>query len=381
LRRTAGPLHLAVLVGLAALAGCGGSSPGPAPANGSTPATTPATTATAAPVAKRATTPDPGGFPSGPSDPMRPQQWAIDALRLPQAWHHSAGKHVVIAIVDSGVDLTHPDLEARLTNGHDFVDGDNTPKDENGHGTHVAGIAAAATANGVGVAGGAPDAKIMPVRVLDKQGQGQPDVIEKGIRWAVDHGAGVVNLSLGESGLMSRLLKGGQLNQVIRYADQHGAVVVAAAGNQGVDKPAYRANTPVLVVSASDQDGKPARFSTFGEQDGVSAPGVGILSTLPTYPNQQDAADHNGYGQLDGTSMASPYVAAVAALVLAQGRTPDQVRTAIRSTARNPAHDAKLGLGIVDAQAAVDWNGGSGSSAAAKPMPSATRARRRGARY
>ncbi|MGW5866721.1 S8 family peptidase [Streptomyces sp. NPDC055239] len=287
------------------------------------------------------------------TDPMRDQQWALDALKLPDAWDKAKGDDTVIAVVDTGVDLDHPDLKGRLVDGHDFVDGDDEPKDMNGHGTHVSGIAAAHTDNGVGVAGGAPGAKIMPVRVLGAGGTGENADITKGIVWAADHGADVINLSLGESGLMARLLKGGTLNAAITHAHDKGAVVVAAAGNEGTALQPYKADTPVLVVGASDQDGKPADFSNFGAQQAVSAPGVGILSTLPTYRTRETLKDDSGYGELDGTSMAAPYVSAVAALLHQQDRTPDQIMTAIRSTAKNPDELAKLGLGIVDAKAAV----------------------------
>ncbi|MGW6059053.1 S8 family peptidase [Streptomyces sp. NPDC055189] len=286
-------------------------------------------------------------------DPMRDQQWALDALKLPGAWDKAKGDDTVIAVVDTGADLDHPDLEGRLVDGHDFVDGDQEPKDANGHGTHVAGIAAAHTDNGVGIAGGAPGAKIMPVRVLGPNGSGDNADITRGIVWAADHGADVINLSLGESGLMARLLKGGVLNEAITHAHDKGAVVVAAAGNDGTALQPYKVDTPVLVVGASDQGGKPADFSNFGAQQAVSAPGVGILSTLPTYKTKETLKNDSGYGELDGTSMAAPYVSAVAALLHQQDRTPDQIMKAIRGTARNPDDVAKLGLGIVDAEAAV----------------------------
>ncbi|MFI8876945.1 S8 family peptidase [Streptomyces sp. NPDC055243] len=286
-------------------------------------------------------------------DPMRDQQWALDALKLPDAWGETKGDDTVIAVVDTGADLDHPDLKGRLVDGHDFVDGDDEPKDMNGHGTHVSGIAAAHTDNGVGIAGGAPGAKIMPVRVLGAGGTGDNADITKGIVWAADHGADVINLSLGESGLMARLLKGGVLNQAIAHAHDKGAVVVAAAGNEGTALQPYKVDTPVLVVGASDQDGKPADFSNFDAQQAVSAPGVGILSTLPTYRTKETLKDDSGYGELDGTSMAAPYVSAVAALLHQQDRTPDQIMAAIRGTAKNPDGLAKLGLGIVDAKAAA----------------------------
>ncbi|WP_306327855.1 S8 family serine peptidase [Streptomyces venezuelae] len=286
-------------------------------------------------------------------DPLRGQQWGLDALKLPDAWKTSKGEDTVIAVVDTGVDPDHPDLKGRLVDGYDFVDGDDEPKDLNGHGTHVSGIAAAHTDNGGGVAGGAPGARIMPVRVLGADGSGTDADITKGIVWAADQGADVINLSLGESGLMARLLKGGILNQAITHANSKGAVVVAAAGNDSTALQPYKVDTPVLVVNASDQNGRPASFTNFGAQNAVSAPGVDILSTLPTYTTKETLKNTTGYGKLSGTSMASPYVAAVAAVLHHQGLDPAAIMTTIREAAANPQQLPKLGLGNVDAAAAV----------------------------
>lgn len=286
-------------------------------------------------------------------DPLVSQQWAIPAIKLPQAWQTARGDDVVIAIIDTGVDTGHPDLKDKIVKGYDFVSNDDDPMDQNGHGTHVAGIAAATTANGVGIAGAAANAKIMPVRVLGTVGAGDDATIVKGIMWAADHGAQVINMSLGETGLMSRLLKGGVLNPAIQYAHGKGAVVVAAAGNEGTAKQPYKPTTQVLVVGASDQRGRPADFSNFGAEQAVSAPGVRILSTLPTYKTPETLKNTSGYGVLDGTSMASPYVAGLAALLVSQGKSPDEAMAAIRSTAVNASRDPRLGLGIVDAKAAV----------------------------
>lgn len=293
------------------------------------------------------------GCSSAEVDPLRPQQWGVEALKLPAAWEQQKGDDVVIAIVDTGVDTEHPDLKDKIVDGYDFVTNDDDPKDQNGHGTHVAGIAAAVTDNGVGIAGAAPGAKIMPIRVLNTVGSGDQNAIAKGIIWAADHGAKVINLSLGESGLLSRLLKGGVLNPAMQHAFGKGAVIVAAAGNDGTAKQNYQPPTQVLVVGASDRQGQPASFSNFGAQGAVCAPGVKIISTLPTYATPETLKNTTGYGVLDGTSMASPYVAGVAALLVGQGKTPAQVMEAIRSTAVNPTKDVRLGLGNVDAKAAL----------------------------
>ncbi len=288
-----------------------------------------------------------------PDDPKLAKQWGVDALHLPDAWERSTGEGVVIAVVDTGIDPDHPDLRDRIVDGHDFVDDDDSPRDENGHGTHVAGIAAAAGGNATGITGAAPDALIMPVRVLDGEGAGDEADIADGIVWAAEHGAGVINLSLGEVGFASRILKGGPLNRAIRRAANLGSVVVAASGNEGSVKRTYRIAVPVVVVGAVDESGEAAEFSNFGDQRAVVAPGVGILSTAPTYPTTVWPEGSGGYELLDGTSMAAPFVSGVAALLLTQGRSPESVSSVLFETAQNSSDDPRLGSGLVDASAAV----------------------------
>lgn len=292
--------------------------------------------------------------PGSQPDPLRDQQWGLDAVRAEDAWRVSTGAEAVIAVVDTGVDATHPDLSARLVPGVDLVDpAQTTPIDPYGHGTHVAGIAAAATGNGVGVAGGAPGAWIMPVRVLGRDGTGDDQVIADGIDWAVEHGADVVNLSLGESGVAARLSKNGPLNAAIRRADDAGVVVVAAAGNDGSTRQSFRIGVPVVVVNASTPDGRAAQFSTTGDVRAVAAPGTGIVSTVPIGPTTLWPDGTEGYAALDGTSMAAPLVSAVAALLVAQGLGPADVAERLAATASHPTDDPGLGSGVVDAAAAV----------------------------
>lgn len=309
------------------------------------------------------------GQPAGAQapDPRRAEQYGLDLLGLPQAWATSTGEGTVIAIVDTGVDLAHPDLAGRLLPGRDVIDGDDLPQDGNGHGTHVAGIAAAATYNGVGVAGSAPGAQILPVRVLDDVGAGSDEVIAEGITWAVANGADVVNLSLGEEGFGARLSRGGALNGAIRAAAEQGVVVVAASGNEGRAGRAYRIQVPVTVVGAVGADGRPAEFSNFGDPRAVVAAGVGVLSTAPLAPSTLWAEGTDGYGSLDGTSMAAPYVSGVAALLLAQGRTAEEVTAALADTAVNATGDPRLGAGLVDAAAAVALPAPAPAPAAATP--------------
>ena len=275
------------------------------------------------------------------TDPLRARQHGLELSGLADAAQAGArADGVVVAVIDTGVDLDHPDLAGVLVPGRDFVDGDTRPDDENGHGTHIAGVIAAVSGNGVGIAGGAPGARIMPVRVLGADGTGDPAVIADAVRWAVDHGADVINLSLGDTGPADRLRKGGPLDLALREAADR-AVVVAAAGNDSQVERVYRAGVPAVVVEAVGPDGQLAAFSNVGDPRSVAAPGVDILSTVP-----------GGYGRMSGTSMAAPHVAAEAALLIGRGADPATAREVITSTA-HPTDDPRLGAGLIDAAAAL----------------------------
>ncbi|WP_235848440.1 S8 family peptidase [Litchfieldia alkalitelluris] len=222
-----------------------------------------------------------------------------------------------IAVLDSGVDYNHPDLATKTIRGYDFVDRDYTPMDLNGHGTHVAGTAAAATNNSTGVAGMAPNTRILAVRVLDANGSGSLANIANGIRYAADYGAEVINLSLGCDCASTTL------ESAVNYAWNKGSVLIAAAGNSGVSttfEPASYAN--VIAVGAIDRYNRRASFSNYGTWVDVTAPGVDIASTVP----------NRGYSYMSGTSMASPHVAGLAALLAGQGRSNSQIRQAIQQT-------------------------------------------------
>jgi subtilisin family serine protease len=289
-------------------------------------------------------------------DPLRPQQWGHVQLHLDEAYDTSTGDGVVIAILDSGVDLDHPDLVGKLVPGWDFIENDDQPQDQNGHGTHVAGIAAATTNNGVGIAGAAPDARIMPVRVMNALGVGDPEVISQAITWAADNGADIINLSLGGStDLLSRIFKSGPMNAAIVDANNKGVMVIAAAGNDDTFIQAYRDDVPVLVVNATNEAGLPAQFSNWGDPRAVAAPGTRILSTAPTEPTWIWKEGTDGYEELDGTSMAAPYVAGVAALLVdtQRGDDPNEIFEILLDTSENASGDPRLGAGIVDAESAV----------------------------
>jgi subtilisin family serine protease len=277
-------------------------------------------------------------------DPLRPQQWGLDELQIETAWVSGTGTDVDIAVVDSGVSGDHPDLAPRVGSGVAFLGSDGVARlgqgatDGNGHGTHVAGIAAAGTGDRTGTAGVAPSARIIPVRVLEANGTGSSSDVARGITWAVDHGAEVINVSLG-GGYSSAV------DLAVDYAEGQGVLVVAAAGNAG---PNGARNYPaalddVLAVASHDQGGGISSFSTRGDYVDLSAPGSGIVST---YPGAR-------WVSMTGTSMATPHVAGAAALLIAAQPelTPAQLRARLRSTATDagpPGFDVAHGCGRLD---------------------------------
>ena len=259
-----------------------------------------------------------------PNDSSAGLQWSIGKTFLPDAWNLTHGSpDVTIAVVDTGVDLNHQDLQGKLTSGYDFVDNDATPGDEHGHGTHCAGIAGAAWGNSKGIAGAGADCTIMPVRVLDADGSGLSDQVASGIEWAVDHGAKIISLSLGGPAPSN------VLNDAVNYAWDHGAVVVCAAGNDGTATRNYpAAYTHVISVGATNQNDSRASFSNFGDWVMVAAPGENIYSTLP----------NNQYGYMGGTSMATPHVAGILGLIwsrMGTNATNTQVRQRLELTCDN----------------------------------------------
>ncbi|MCM3781791.1 S8 family peptidase [Neobacillus mesonae] len=251
-----------------------------------------------------------------PNDPFYPgYQYGPQKVQAPAAWDitQSAGG-IRIAIVDTGVQLNHPELAGKLLPGYDYVDWDPNPSDGNGHGTHVAGIAAAATNNGLGIAGMAPLASIIPIRSLDNSGSGLLSSVANGIVYAANNGAHVVNLSLGSPANDSFL------EAAVQYAWDRGAVVIAAAGNENTSSPVYPAYLPgvVAVASVNASDVK-SGFSNYGSWVDVAAPGDQIVSTYLG----------SSFAYLSGTSMAAPHVAGLAALLASQGRSNINVRDCI----------------------------------------------------
>jgi thermitase len=285
---------------------------------------------------------------AAPNDPLYAQQWHLPHVGALDAWSQGGqgNKDLIVAVVDTGVDYNHPDLKANTIKGKDFTkespDGLD-PIDSFGHGTHVAGIIAAVANNGEGVAGAAPNVKILAVKVLSAKGGGSLFAIAGGIKHSVDMGAKIVNLSLGGPAVTKK-----------------GALLIAAAGNSNtaVGTPA-RIDDYYMAVAASDQANKRAKFSCYGKELSVSAPGVQIMATTPTY--KVPLNDHGypqNYAFLQGTSMATPLVAGVAALVWSRHPewTAKQVRQHLEKTAVDvgaPGKDNESGFGVVNAAAAL----------------------------
>lgn len=241
---------------------------------------------------------------SVPNDPLYAQQWNLAKINAPAAWDVSQGGYGPIAVIDTGIDAAHSDLSGEVEAGYNFVDNTSNTADDNGHGTHVAGIIAATTNNNNGIASIGYKGLLMPVKVLDSTGSGTYANLASGIIYAADNGAKIINMSLGGSSASSTL------QSAVNYAEQKGVIIVAAAGNNGNSAAVYPADYPgVIAVSATDTNDNLASFSSYGPDITVSAPGVNIVSTYNT----------GGYATMSGTSMASPEVAGLLGLALSHG--------------------------------------------------------------
>ncbi len=283
-----------------------------------------------------------------PDDTYFAYQWGMQTIQAPAAWDEGSGSpNVWIAVVDTGIDYDHPDRPVYLINGYNFVDGNTDPYDDNGHGTHVAGIAAADTNNGIGVAGLCYDCEVLAVKVADSNGNATnsnlADGIEYAAYWGQQYGAStVINLSLGSPAYSSIIA------QAVSDAQAMGDLVVAASGNSGPGLPGYPAALPdVVSVSATDSSDIPASFSQYGD---IAAPGVSIMSTVPTwylYPP---------YTIMNGTSMASPHVAGAAGLVwsLFPACSGNQIASELLNTVDIPTGwDGNYGWGRLNVNNAI----------------------------
>ena len=300
-------------------------------------------------------------------DPGRSQQWALELIRAPQAWTVGRGAGTTIAVVDTGVDLPHEDLASKLLPGRSFV---GTPvQDENGHGTHVAGVAAAATDNGRGISGVAPDAKILPLRVFGSDDRAPYSAIAAAVRFAADERATVINLSLGpELPLVANALDT-SLADAIDYAWDKGSIVAIAAGNRAIPISEY-GNLPAIVVAAVERDDTVASYSTAvgGAMWSIAAPGGGGRGgVLSTYWFEGKS---NSYANAAGTSMATPHVAGAAAILRGLGLSPQQTVERLLATAKDLGSSGKdndYGSGRLDLAAAVAGLGPAASTATTAP--------------
>jgi len=288
-----------------------------------------------------------------PNDPKYSEQWHMQRVGAERGWEYACGQGVTVAVVDTGIAcydeggfMKGTDLGGTTcVDGYNFVGKNTIAADDQGHGTHVAGTIAQTTNNGVGVAGLAFCAKLMPVKVLSSRGWGTMADVAEGIRWAADHGAQVINLSLGSSS------KSPVVQKATDYAYAKGVVVVAAAGNSGRSVGYPAAYPGVIAVSATDKNDAIAWFSSRGPEVAIAAPGVAVT---------QQTICENGknkcevFGAFNGTSMASPHVAGAAAILVGQGIThPDSVKAALQATA-SPKEDKNLfGAGILESGTAT----------------------------
>lgn len=312
-----------------------------------------------------------------PNDPFYSYQWhffnsTYGGINMPAAWDKSRGQGVIVAVVDTGVAFENftnkyaiaPDLvNTNFVPGWDFVNNDGHPNDDEGHGTHVTGTIAQTTNNNLGVAGIAFNTSIMPVKVLNQNGSGTATQVGDGIRFAADNGARVINLSLGSS------VADPYIESSCQYAYDLGVTIVAASGNDGASTIIYPAafDNYVIAVGATRYDEQKAFYSNSGTSLDITAPGgdLNVDQNADGFGDgvlQQTFAAHQpknfGYYFYQGTSMATPHVSGVAALILSRNPsfTPNQVRNFLQSTAEDHAPsgwDSNYGWGIVDADAAV----------------------------
>jgi type VII secretion-associated serine protease mycosin len=265
------------------------------------------------------------------------------------AWEFITGsQEIVIAVIDSGVKLDHPEFAGRLVGGYDFVNHDDQADDDMGHGTHVAGILAAALDNGQGVAGVCPNCRLMPIKVLNESNVGSWSQLAQGILFAVDNGAQILNLSLGAS------VPSVTLAEAIQYALDRDVIVVAAAGNYATDAPFYPAALDgVIAVGATNNLNERWARSNYGSYIDLVAPGALIYSTFNDFDNA-----YHGYTYMSGTSMAAPFVSGVAGLLLSANHdlTAQQVTDALVAGAEDlgaAGWDPDFGYGRVSALAAL----------------------------
>ncbi len=294
-----------------------------------------------------------------PDDPLYPKQWNFRMVDAERAWKHTAGKGVTVAVIDTGVAFENDDhcylakdfVGTHFAKGYDFIHRTEHPNDDEGHGTHVSGTIAETTNNGEGAAGLAHEATIMPIKVLDDWGSGTFADVAAGIYWAADHGAQIINMSLG-AGYPDPVVQ-----EACRYAGKKGVLIVCAAGNSGADVGYPAAFPECMAVSAVGPSGELTGYSSRGKEIALAAPGGDTaLGTDPDGGILQNTVDystgirHDDYFAYNGTSMASPHVAAAAALAISRGiRDPAEVRELLLRAATRKGPEEEYGAGVLNA--------------------------------
>lgn len=295
--------------------------------------------------------------------------WGLAAYRVPEQWKATRGEGIRVAVLDTGIDAQHPDLGGAIDAMRDFTDSPRGAEDAHGHGTHVAGTIAARR-NERGVVGVAPECRLLTAKVLGDDGSGTSAEVAAGIAWAVESGADVLSLSLGSPDPSDAI------RAAIERAVAAGRFVICAAGNEGrddaVNYPARWETT--IAVGAVDRFGQVARFSSRGPEVDICAPGADVLSTFPG----------GRYARLSGTSMATPFVTGVVALMLAKHRTQDgatpvrnngELREHLRRTATDAGpvgHDPAFGFGLINPEALLAGLPGAAPRPNDPPLPGVT---------
>lgn len=274
-------------------------------------------------------------------------QWNLPSISTEEGWEKTRGNDdIIIAVVDTGIDLNHPEFENKLVTGYNVLYPNELPIDDDGHGTHVAGIISANTNNDEGIAGITWFNKIMPIKVLDQSGAGTLFDVAEGIYWATDHNAKIINLSLGN------YAESEYLHDAVKYAYSKDVILIAAAGNDSISELGYPASySEVIAVGAVDYNRKLAEFSNFGQYIDVVAPGVNIASTYPKFE----------YASLSGTSMACPHVTGLAGLL--KSANPNLSNEEIINIIKNSAidlgstgKDQYYGYGIINIENAISYS-------------------------
>lgn len=280
-----------------------------------------------------------------PNDKYYQDQYYLQQIKVEKAWEINYSNEVIVAVLDTGVDISHPDLQGKLINGVNILNKDTLPIDDNGHGTNVTGIVAAVSNNFIGISGITRNAKIMPVKVLDNEGKSDSFYVGQGIRYAVDNGAKIILLASGETVYTPFM------TEAVNYAEEKGVLIIAATGNKGSELNYPAALPNVLSVGAVDRDDNYLDYSNYGQQLDVVAPGDGIFTTTIG----------GGYSTKSGTSMAAPQVAGLAAMLFQRypDLTPNEIADIIRFSADDVGElgwDVRTGYGRINVEKALNMD-------------------------